>query len=265
MLCAGMLVCAHAPHTTMRPRCGFGLPRTEGFGAPFGTPPARDASLSPDWQRCVAEVRPAPADSGASRYGLAGGATWTLVEQSDTSVTLECAFPETHALSTMRRTFTGRGASVMVVTDVTARQDVTLPVGVDVPLALPGGPPGCAVLAPPDFEFGAVHPAPSADGGSDNSNGVQPSPGASFTTLASVPRRVAGGPGSHVGGADLRVDMSSLPLAAPVSCPLPRACARVACLLTCASGRLTWCTGLCLEPVRSRRCRGRALPAVRGG
>jgi len=81
-----------------------------------------------------------------------------------------------------------------------------MPLGVDVPLSL--GTSGSTTLDVAEYEYGLVHPAAPT-----STTGVFASPGASFNSLERVPQRLAEGPGSHVGGADVPLDMRHLPLA----------------------------------------------------
>lgn len=185
----------------------------ERFSLPFSAATRGEITLTPEWARASGD---ATTEEPEEASVVDPTCVWDIVSHSATSVSLQATLPVDHDLVALRRTFAADPArpAVAVRTQVVARRRVQLPLGFELCFAVPAASGTVATtVVPPEFEFGTVHPAETLPTAAASVASVlRASPGASFDSLSTVPRRVAGGPGSVPGGADLPLNLTSLPL-----------------------------------------------------
>ncbi|KKB80337.1 hypothetical protein VW35_08045 [Devosia soli] len=149
---------------------------------PFGAGPAEPIGPRA-WADLMTEPPPVPI------HGPAGDAEWSIVEQTESSITLGLDYPENHLVRRLERTVSGHEGSPVLESELTIypRRSGSISVGLHPILRLPEAPGRLELKA--DFEFGLVHPRLVGDGESQE-----------FAGLDSVP------------SSDSSVDLSHLPL-----------------------------------------------------
>lgn len=146
---------------------------------------------------------PSDADEGLM-HGPCANSLWAVVERGDDFVTLECEYPDDHAISKVRRTLRSDADSpaVDISLEVFARREVSLPLGFSVMLTLGEKAFGSTVEAP-SFAGGLTFPGLLEPG---EAPAFTLKPGGAFKDLSTVP--MATTPGSP----SVPVDLSRLPL-----------------------------------------------------
>lgn len=152
-------------------------------GIPFGSGGAASANLPADWAPLM-QTRPS-----YPIHGLAADADWTILEASDTAITLRLDYPEASAVSYLIRTISVQTESpaIAFTLDIFARREAKISVGLHPIFRMPVRSGDMTLSA--DFAFGLTHPRQTAPGQ------VQ-----EFADLAAVPQ------------GDALVDLSHPPL-----------------------------------------------------
>lgn len=125
-------------------------------------------------------------DGAGVPHGHSSNVEWMFTKVDATSVTLACAYPDTHPIRRLSRTIAADpdAPALDITLTVEARRPCRLPIGLHPTLRLPTT--GTARLDPPSFREGHVFPLDVEPG-----QGLL-HPGATFSALDAIPTRKAG-------------------------------------------------------------------------
>lgn len=145
---------------------------------PFGADGARD--LPEGW------AADGPSFDGAAvAHGHGSHVDWRFLDPMPDRIALDCAYPDTHPVRTLRRTLCPdpEAAAVDITLEVVTRRACRLPLGLHPTFRLEEG--DGVELVPPDFRMGRVFPLPV-----DESSLLRPD--AVFDSPGRVPTRAGG-------------------------------------------------------------------------